>query len=90
MQFRSTRGSDVVLLLAMIKGVYPVGHRNERRKASGVVTAQIGKSALVARPGISPDGLSLGFSVPNGLMAGKTPPSFETKSCSLAPVGEFY
>lgn len=61
MQFRSARGSDVVLLLAMIKGVYPVGHRNERRKASGVVTARPGKGASVIRPNISPDGLPLGF-----------------------------
>ena len=61
MQFRSARGNDVVLLLAMIKGVYPVGHRNERRKASGSVTARIGKCALLARPSISPDGPSLRF-----------------------------
>lgn len=61
MQFRSARGSDVVLLLAMIKGVYPVGHRNERRKASGIVTARAGKGVSVLRPSISPDGLPLGF-----------------------------
>lgn len=59
MKFRSARVSDVVLLLAMIKGVYPVGHRNERRKASGIVTAGIGKGVLVVRPSISPDGLFL-------------------------------
>lgn len=61
MQFRSARGNDVVLLLAMIKGVYPVGHRNERRKASGIVTAWIGKCVWVARPSSTPDGLSSGF-----------------------------
>lgn len=61
MQFRSARGNDVVLLLAMIKGVYPVGHRNERRKASGIVTAQIGKYVLVIRPSVGPDGISSGF-----------------------------
>ena len=61
MQFRSARGNDVVLLLAMIKGVYPVGHRNERRKEFGLVTARIGKYALVARPSNSVDGLSLRF-----------------------------
>jgi len=61
MQFRSARGNDVVLLLAMIKGVYPVGHRNERRKASGIVTARAGKGVSVLRPSTSPDGLPLGF-----------------------------
>lgn len=61
MQFRSARGNDVVLLLAMIKGVYPVGHRNDRRKAFGIVTAWIGNCVLSVRPSISPDGLSLRF-----------------------------
>jgi hypothetical protein len=61
MRFRSARECDVVLLLAMIKGVYPVGHRNERRKASGIVTARVGKGVLVVRPSISPDGLFMRF-----------------------------
>jgi hypothetical protein len=61
MQFRSARGHDVVLLLAIIKGVYPVGHRNERRKASRIVTAWIGKCVWVARPSIRPNGLSVRF-----------------------------
>lgn len=50
MQFRSARGNHVVLLLAMIKGVYPVGHRNERRKVSGIVTVRIGMHVFTARP----------------------------------------
>lgn len=61
MKFRSARVSDVVLWLAMIKGVYPVGHRNERRKASGIATARAGKGVSVLRPSISTDGLPLGF-----------------------------
>lgn len=61
MQFRSARGTDVVLLLAMIKGVYPVGHRNERRKASGIGTARIGTHVFAARPSASPDGHLLRF-----------------------------
>lgn len=76
-----------MLLLAMIKGVYPVGHRNERRKVSGIVTVRIGMHVFTARPSASPDGLLLSFSVLNGLTAGKAPPSFETMSCSVAPVG---
>ena len=43
----------------MIKGVYPVGHRNERREVSGIVTGRIGKGVFVVRPSISPDGLFL-------------------------------
>ena len=45
----------------MIKGVYPVGHRNERREASGIVTARIGKGVFVVCPSIGPDGLFLRF-----------------------------
>lgn len=66
-----------MLLLAMIKGVYPVGHRNERRKVSGIVTARIGMHVFAARPSASPDGLLLSFSVLNGLTAGKAPPSLK-------------
>ncbi len=57
MRFRSARECDVVLLLAMIKGVYPVGHRNKRLKVSGIVTARTRKIVLVVRPNTSPDGI---------------------------------
>jgi len=55
------RGNALILLLAMIERVYPVRHRNERRKESGNVTERIKNARLMIHPRICTDGSSLRF-----------------------------
>jgi hypothetical protein len=68
MQFRSAMGSAAVLLPAMIRAVYPVGHRNERRETSSIALIQIPPRRATRVAGTEPPSRRV-FVHPSGLTA---------------------